>query len=423
MTRRMAIGLALVVAGCGTDTLAPMALGGVPGGADAGSDAAADGSRTGEPLDAGVDATYGSGVDASKDATAALDGTTRSSPDVDVAPSDAAHDVGHDGSGSDSAAEVGSVDAADAAPFTPLVTDAPPESASYTIDVAGQTAWVHDDGVAGGYFHTYDGLQVAGPTDEPRTVHVFLPRGYGTTAQTYPVLYMNDGDTAFWPGGAYSKTWNAQYVISSMYAAGTLRDIIVVAVAPLDRNAEYTHVFWQDGEDCCGLAQYTTYISDYVKPFFDANYRTKADAADNAILGSSHGGLASFYIAGTRPDRFGKAAAMSPSFWAGLDFGSLSAETLIGSALLEATAPVLSDPARRPLLWIDWGMVRTGGTQNSVIEMLATARGSEMVSLLESSYGYVDQGDVHWEQDPNGQHDEESWSARLPNVLGVLFGP
>lgn len=44
-------------------------------------------------------------------------------------------------------------------------------------------------------------------------------------------------------------------------------------------------------------------------------------SAVTAIIGSSHGGLAAFYIAASYPEKFGIVGAMSSSFGAGLDFG------------------------------------------------------------------------------------------------------
>jgi hypothetical protein len=77
----------------------------------------------------------------------------------------------------------------------------------------GQAAWFYDLGHSGGFFHTYDGLQAAAPQDAPRKVHVFLPRDYETSQEHYPVIYMNDGDTAFFPGGAVNKSWHMAEIL------------------------------------------------------------------------------------------------------------------------------------------------------------------------------------------------------------------
>ena len=61
---------------------------------------------------------------------------------------------------------------------------------------------------------------------------------------------------------------------------------------------------------------YLAFITDVVKPYIDNHYRTKADINHTAIMGSSMGGLMSYYAIYSRPDVFSKAAIYSPSFWA-----------------------------------------------------------------------------------------------------------
>jgi hypothetical protein len=70
---------------------------------------------------------------------------------------------------------------------------------------------------------------------------------------------------------------------------------------------------------------------------------------------------------------------------------------------------------------MDWGLVRTGGTHNSVIEEAATRRGKEMVGLLQSSFGYKEGSDLFWQEDPVGEHDEITWSRRLSPMLRSLL--
>lgn len=301
-----------------------------------------------------------------------------------------------------------------------------PQAQPYPVEIGGQLAWVHDDGFTSGYFHTFDQLGVGGPGDIPRKVHVLLPPDYESTCARYPVVYMNDGDTTFWPGGIGNKSWSVAQGLEGLYATGAIEEVIVVAVVAIDREAEYTHTEWAPGHTCCGAAGYADYLGDKVKGFVDATYRTDAAANRTAIVGSSHGGLAAFLVAGLRPDRFGMAGCLSSSFWAGLDpihGGAYGGGALAGSKLLDMTKGTLSSAALRPHLWIDWGLVRTGGFHNAVIEAAATDRGKEMVALLQQSYGYVDGADLHWMEDPSGEHDEISWSERFPAVMKAFFSP
>lgn len=305
------------------------------------------------------------------------------------------------------------------APCAMAATDSAPKAASYPATLGGQQGWIHDEGSAAGYFHTFDALSVGGT---PRKVHVFLPRSYPTSAaapcRRYPVVYMHDGNTAFFAGGPAGKTWDVQGVLAAAYAKGTLPEVIVVAVHPIDRNTEYTHAEWFPGKNCCGVGTYTDYLATKLKPFVDGAYRTLPAAKHTTIVGSSHGGLAAFYAAARRPDVFGSAVAMSPSFWAGLDPTS---GTLAASALLTQVGPSLK--SGHPRLYLDWGLVRTGGEHNAVIEAAATTRGEEMVALLQSQYGYTLGTDLTRVIDPQGEHEEVSWGRRFGTALAGAVSP
>lgn len=288
----------------------------------------------------------------------------------------------------------------------------------------GQTAWFHNQGHAAGFFHTYDAFQVAGPQDTPRRVHIFLPRDYEASQERYPVIYMNDGDTAFFPGGPVNKSWQMGEILSDLYDNKQIRQVIVVAICPLNRDREYTHapVFQRE---CCGLEGYAGYVANCVKPFVDTNYRTLADPQHTMILGSSHGGLAAFYIATHYPDKFRLVGALSSSFWVGLDsmpFELPFVRSLRSSKLLDGARSTLQDPAKQPKIYLDWGLIRTGGDHNSFIEDRATARGREMRDLLLKEFGYRLNETLFAIEDPHGDHTEEAWSRRMPKVLKIFFG-
>jgi hypothetical protein len=296
--------------------------------------------------------------------------------------------------------------------------------------LGGQEAWFHDRGFWGGFFHTYDNFQVGGEGDKPRKVHIFLPRDYEVSQERYPVIYMNDGDTAFFPGGAYHKTWNLAGILSRLYLVSQIRKVIVVAICPINRDYEYTHAPVWDRE-WGGLHDYAYYLASAVKGFIDTHYRTLSEQEHNLILGSSHGGLAAFYTATQYPERFGCVAALSPSFWVGLDslvdlnlfklsnsfFGSLEF-----SALLFTASNALQNPVQRLKIYLDWGLVREGGFHNEFIEERATARGREMQELLIKNFGYQENQNLFVVEDPIGQHTEESWSGRMEHILKIFFG-
>jgi hypothetical protein len=291
------------------------------------------------------------------------------------------------------------------------------------FDSDGQQCRVQDDGHAAGYLHCYDHFYTPGALYPLRRLQVLVPRNYDIESCNYPVLFMNDGDTIFFPGGLVGQCWEVANTLLDLYAAKAIVPLIVVAIWPVNRNKEYTHVPWYS-EDCCAVEEYAKFVSKCLKPFIDDHYRTLRGREHNMILGSSHGGLAAFYIANRFPDVFGYAGSLSPSFWVGLDDATKFPVvvprkdlSLRSSALISSFHDILGDSQRRPKHYIDWGLIRSGGPHNSYIEERATARGREMVALLQSDYGYVSDIELSFVEDPRGDHREESWGRRMPHVL------
>lgn len=367
-----------------------------------------DGSSAERPLDAGPleDA-------ASRDADP-VDGAPGNPSDAasqDAPSTDGARDasVSDDGRSEPVDTRAGAWEAPPRAGLIPAAERFP--NSAFTL--GGQSAFFHDEGHRGGVFHTYDAFDACGPA---RRIHVFLPRDYAERSDRLPTLYFNDGNTTFWPGGVSPDAWEAAEAQSDLFAAGRVGRAIFIAIHPLDREREYTHVDWLAGRSCCGAAEYTERVATCMAPWIDDHYRS--DPSRRAIVGSSHGGLAAFYAATRHPEVFTFAAALSPSFWAGVDSradGTRGDGSLAESALVAPVLTLLGDASRRPGFWIDWGLVRTGGVHNAVIESMATDRGREMVTLLESR-GYGPE-ELTWLEDPSGAHDEASWARRFPQVL------
>jgi len=60
---------------------------------------------------------------------------------------------------------------------------------------------------------------------------------------------------------------------------------------------------------------YIDFIKNTLKPYIDSNFRTKKDAENTGLFGSSMGALISIYGAAKYPETFGKVGVVSPSFW------------------------------------------------------------------------------------------------------------
>lgn len=288
----------------------------------------------------------------------------------------------------------------------------------------GQQGWAHEAGPAG-TFHTFDALALGGAS--PRPVHLLLPPDLDDGLGPRDLLLMHDGDTVFWPGGALGRSWQVPAALVRL--RGALRAPVVVAVPPMDRNHEYTHVDWAAGARTWGgLPAYTDWLADGLLPWLRAHYPVVGRAA---VVGASHGGLAAFYAATARPDAFDRAGAMSPSVWAGVDGWEVEGpeRRMEQVPWVQQALSTLRGPDR-PRLWLCFGRVRTGGFHNARTEALATLRGRELARLCQGlGYRRQDLGpgvtpdpeaDLFVYDDPTGEHDEASWSRRLPALLRAL---
>ncbi|MDJ0697868.1 alpha/beta hydrolase-fold protein [Mastigocoleus sp. MO_188.B34] len=282
----------------------------------------------------------------------------------------------------------------------------------------GQLAWYHDEGDDSGYFHTYDALVIEHDRDMPRKIHVFLPRNYSADGYGYPVVYMNDGNTTFWPDGLSPYSWEVPKTLSKLYQKQEIQPIIVVAIHPLNRSHEYLHVkefsapFKREGG---GLFDYGSYLVR-LKNFIDCSYNTLKSNHHTAIVGSSHGGLAAFHTGCVYGEYFGKVGALSPSFWAG---GVLQLQqTSLISQLDRFLEP---SNHNRPQIWIDWGCQRLNGFHNLLFESQAACLGKSMVNLLQQKYNYVLGKDLFKYEDLIGGHDERAWAYRFGLLLKQYY--
>ena len=82
-------------------------------------------------------------------------------------------------------------------------------------------------------------------------------------------------------------------------------EVIVVGIHPNERQREYTRPGYED---------YGRFLIETLKPLIDTKYRTRAGPSDTAAMGSSLGGVVSFYLGWQRPDVFGKVACLSSTF-------------------------------------------------------------------------------------------------------------
>ena len=153
-----------------------------------------------------------------------------------------------------------------------------------------------------------------------KKIWIYLPEDYSATAKKYSVIYMHDAQNLFDSKTAYSGEWNVDEKLDSLKAP-----VIVVGIEHgNDKRIDELTTF--KNEKYCGVnaGNYLDFIVKTLKPYIDKNYRTKPKAKNTIIMGSSLGGLVSYYAILKYPATFGKAGVFSPSFWFSNDIYTLT---------------------------------------------------------------------------------------------------
>ena len=146
-------------------------------------------------------------------------------------------------------------------------------------------------------------------------IWVYVPPNYTETSKKYPVIYMHDAQNLFDNATSYIGEWEVDETLNKLFEK-TGKGFIVVGVenGGTERINEYTP--WDNKKYGGGKgAIYIDFIVNTLKPYIDANYRTKKQAKHTGLIGSSLGGLISYYGGLKYPTVFGKIGALSTSFW------------------------------------------------------------------------------------------------------------
>ena len=146
-------------------------------------------------------------------------------------------------------------------------------------------------------------------------VWIYLPPNYDKTSKKYPVIYMHDAQNLFDAATSYAGEWEVDETLNKLYEK-TGKGFIVVGIenGGEERINEYTP--WKNEKYGGGKgAIYMDFIANTIKPYIDKNYRTKPQQKNTGLIGSSLGGLISYYGGLQYPKTFGKIGALSTSFW------------------------------------------------------------------------------------------------------------
>src|SRR5690606_21085786 len=137
------------------------------------------------------------------------------------------------------------------------------------------------------------------------------------------------------------------------------------------------------------------FIIDELKPFIDANYRTLSSRENTAVMGSSMGGLISFYLVWNFPDVFSKAGCLSSSFYFDDEHAIKMVKNYIGHK-------------KNIKIYLD-------NSKNASI-------GNQRRFYTLKKKGFMNGKDIDYYYAPDAVHNVEAWAERLERPLRSLFG-
>lgn len=141
---------------------------------------------------------------------------------------------------------------------------------------------------------------------EERALLIGKPSSYESSADTYPVIYLLDGETHFHHVTGLTKF---------LERIEQIPEFLVVGIPNTDRNRDLT----PDTSNARDKSEYPThggadkfleFLNDELLPFVEKNYRTKSY---NLLLGHSFGGLFALHSMLESPDTFDGYIVVSPS--------------------------------------------------------------------------------------------------------------
>ncbi len=144
-----------------------------------------------------------------------------------------------------------------------------------------------------------------------KKIWVYLTLNYEKSTKKYPVIYMHDAQNLFDAAASYAGEWNIDETLDSIKAK-----VIIIGVEHGNEKRIDELTPYKNEKHGGGNANaYLEFIVKTLKPHVDTKYRTKTNAKNTGIFGSSLGGLVSFYAALQYPEVFGKVGCFSPAFW------------------------------------------------------------------------------------------------------------
>ena len=241
-----------------------------------------------------------------------------------------------------------------------------------------------------------------------RRITVLRPRRrHGAKHETFPVLYLNDGQNLFDSSRAFGGvTWNVQDTVNKLVRRHAIPPIVVVGIdhGESQRGREYLPVEDERNPDARNPIgrKYADFVTGEVMPFVEQIYPVTRGAAHTSIGGSSYGAVAALYASLVNPGVFGRLLLESPSLYVGNRF------------LLRKARSATRWPSRiylavgtRETSRADWNEETVANVRKLEAILRGRGFGPRRLKVV------VEEG---------ATHSEHAWAGRLGEAVSFLFG-
>ncbi|GAB3805782.1 hypothetical protein GCM10028819_39730 [Spirosoma humi] len=246
-----------------------------------------------------------------------------------------------------------------------------------------------------------------------RTVYltIILPPDYQTSDAAYPTLYLNDGQDL--------PRLHMTSVLDSLYRNMAIRPFVLIAIHAGDRIQEYGTAARADYMNRGSKAAlYTDFVLTELLPYVKKHYRVCTEPEQSVFAGFSLGGLSAFDIVFHHPERFGRAGVFSGSFW----WRSKSTE----AGYRDETDRIMHDLVRQGAyhealkFWFETGTEDETSDRNNNGIIDAIDDTTDLMDELVKK-GYQWEQSIRYVEIKGGKHDQETWSAIMPDFLTWAF--
>ena len=238
------------------------------------------------------------------------------------------------------------------------------------------------------------------------------------------MLYLHDGQNLYDAKSSWNKqAWEIDKVGGKLIEEGKIKPFIAVGIFSIDNTRVcdlmpekvLTEYFDHEKYTTTGFEgyckkeirgdEYVDLIVNTIKPMIDSTFSTLPDMENTAVMGSSMGGLASFYAMCERPDIFGTAICVSTHM-------SVEGETCWAEAVFAYLRDKLPTDGNHKI-YFDCG--------DKTSDYYYVPFWDELISIPQEKGYTVENGKLSYGFYPGTSHDEASWCKRVDVPLTFLY--